>query len=133
MPIFPDNDGVAYTTLSSELFSTVEKMLQRIDSTRNQTAKEFFGRFDIREHTVKDEIESAIEKMKKSEILADNFLTKSFKYFKDECPQNEIEKFILKIRSLEFLPYETKNGDVGFSSGKGLYFPNRRLRFLLCA
>lgn len=120
----PDNDGDGYATLSSELFSTVEKIIY---SKINQTANEFFERFGIREHTVKDEIESAIEKMKNSEIPADNFLIKSFKYFKDECPQNEIERFILKIRSLAFLPYETKNGKVGFSSGQGLYFPTPRL------
>ncbi|EIC28501.1 DEAD/DEAH box helicase [Methylomicrobium album] len=123
----PDNDGDGYTTLSSKLFSKVEKILQRIDSTKTQTAKEFFDRFGIRGHTVKDEIESAIEKMKKGEIPADNFLIKSFKYFKDECPQNEIEEFISKIRSLAFLPYETKIGKTGFSSGQGLYFPTPRL------
>ena len=102
-------------------------MLQRIDSTKTQTAKEFFDLFGIRGHTVKDEIESAIEKMKKGEIPADNFFTKSFKYFKDECPQTEIEEFISKIRSLTFLPYETKDGNAGFSSGQGLYFPTPRL------
>lgn len=123
----PDNDGDGYTTLSYGLFSAVGKVLRRIDSTKNQTAKEFFGRFGIREHTVKDEIESAIEKMKKGKILADSFFVKSFKYFKDECPQNEIEKFILKIRSLAFLPYETKNGKADFSPGEGLYFPTERL------
>lgn len=125
----PDNDGDGYATLSSELCSTVKKILQRINSKKNQTVKEFFGRFGIREHTVKDEIESAIEKMKKGKILPDNFLAKSFKYFKDECPQNEIEVFISKIRSLAFLPYEAKNGEAGSSSGRGLYFPGRGLYF----
>ncbi len=123
----PDNDGDGYATLSSKLFSTVEEMLRSIDSTTNQTTKEFLGRFGIREHTVKDEIESAIERMKKGKIPADNFLAKSFKYFKDECPQNEIEKFILKIRSLAFLPYEAKNGKADFSPGEGLYFPTEPL------
>lgn len=123
----PDNDGDDYTTLSPELFSEIEEIIHNNKTVNSKNAKEFFGRFGIREHTVKDEIESAIEKMKKGEISEDRFFAKVFKYFKDECTQNEIDNFISKIKTLKFLPYETKSGEIGYSSGQELYFPTEQL------
>lgn len=120
-----DDNNDDYKTLSRKLFLDIEKLLKA--TVANEDAKEFFGRFGIREYTVKDQIEGDIHKMEKGEITPDKFFAKSFKYFKNECPQSEINHFISKIKSLRFLPYKTKGGEIGYSWGRALYFPTDAL------
>lgn len=112
---FPDNDGDGYETLNEELYRLGKK--------------ELFTKFGIREHTVKDEIENTITKFKNAELASDKFFAKAFKYFKNECPQDEIDTFIEKNENLAFIPcYSQEKGDEYYViGGRYCYYPTEKL------
>lgn len=109
----PDNDGEGYETVNLQLFKIVGKKL--------------LEKFGIREYTFADEIDDAIERFENDEIEAESFFFKAFKYFKDECPQNEIDEFIERIKDLAFIPYINNENEEGFSIGKSLFYPTEYL------
>lgn len=108
---FPDADGNGYERLNEKLFS--------------KGKKELYEKFGIREHTVADEIDEAITRFKNNKISTDTFFTKTFKYFKNECPQNEINNFIGKIKDFPFIP--CYSNEKGFSSARNLFYPTEKL------
>ncbi|MDR5639199.1 DEAD/DEAH box helicase [Thermosynechococcus sp. PP42] len=120
----PNSDHDDYKALSYKLFMAIQRI---IGNGNKKSAREFFARFCIREYTVKDEIEADINKIARGQISPDNFLAKSFKYFKNECPHNEMDHFISRIKKIDFLPYQAKNGQRGYSRGTALYFPTDAL------
>lgn len=112
---FPDEDGEGYETLNVKLFNLV--------------GKELFEKFGIREHTVADGIEDAIESIRNKGLNPISFFTITFKYFKNECPQDKIKEFIGKIKNIPFIPCysQEKQGGGQYCIGADCFYPTIRL------
>ena len=134
----PDNDGEGYEILNTELFNKTDEILGKPENQKGKPkqqtidekispAKQFYEKFGIREHTVADEIEEAIEKFQKHQLKAESFFAKTFKYFKNECPQDEIDDFIEKIKIMSFVPYCSNDENCGVSCANTIFYPTEKL------
>lgn len=134
----PDNDGEGYHTLNTDLFKKTDSILvdeQLKEKSKKQEtieekislARQFYEKFGILEHTVADEIEEAIERFTKGQLKSELFFAKTFKYYKNECPQDKIDDFIGKIKYLSFVPYYDNNENRGASHGSNLLYPTEKL------
>ncbi|MFP5043060.1 DEAD/DEAH box helicase [Parasediminibacterium sp. JCM 36343] len=92
----------------------------------NEKSKEFIEQFGIKQPSLKDEIYNNIlpQYKKNGEIDIETHFQKFFKYYKDECPQNEISSFIELIKDKEFVIYKTKKEDKPFpGQANEIYYP----------
>lgn len=137
----PENGAEGYQTLNSILFNKTNEILLQAENLKDKSKKQnttektslavqFYEKFGIREHTVADEIEGAIEEMRNKKCNPELFLRKAFKYYSKECPQDKIDAFILKIRDLPFIPYYNANHRLGMECGTKLFYPTPQLKEL---
>lgn len=135
----PDEESGGYETLNSILFNKTNEILSQAENIKDKSKKhntieqttlagQFYEKFGIREHTVADEIEVAIEEMRNKKFNQELFLRKAFKYYSKECPQDKIDAFILKIRDLPFIPYYNANHRLGMECGTKLFYPTEQLK-----
>lgn len=92
----------------------------------NEKSKEFIEQFGIKQPSLKDEIYNNILPQYKNdgEIDTETHFQKFFKYYKDECPQNEISSFIELIKDKEFVTYKTKEEDKTYrGKANQIYYP----------
>ncbi len=92
----------------------------------NKKSKEFIEQFGIKLPSLKDEIYNNILPQYKNdgEIDTETHFQKFFKYYKDECPQNEIGSFIELIKDKEFVTYKTKKEDKTYrGQANQIYYP----------
>ncbi len=118
----PDNDGDGYETLNADLFGKTKELLEG----NTELAKKFYEKFDVREHTVADEIKETIVRFQKDELADELFFAKAFKYFKNQS-QDTIDAFIEKIERLPFIPYKNNDEGFGVSWGADLHYPTEKL------
>lgn len=133
----PDSDGEGYDTLNADIFNKMDSILkeellkgknkQQTDAGNESPVFDFFKKFGIREHTVADDIDVSIERFKSNTLSAEILFNKLFKYYKNECKQENTDEFINKIKYLEFIPFFCKNKKIGFSVGCSLYYPTDKL------
>ena len=96
----------------------------------NLKIKDFIEKFGIKEPSLKDEIYNVILPLYNNdgEIETDTHFEKFFKYFKDKCPQNELESFIDLLKDKEFISFITKEENVTYrGAGNEIYFPSEDL------
>lgn len=99
-----------------------------IDPTilQNKKSQDFIDQFGIKEPNLKDEIYNSILPQYKiaGEIDTETHFQKFFKYYKDECPQHEIDNFIELIKENEFVSYKTKSDDLTYRGvASEIYYP----------
>ncbi|MCE5204478.1 MAG: AAA domain-containing protein [Porphyromonadaceae bacterium] len=93
----------------------------------NPITKDFIEKFGIKKPNLRDEIYNVILPLYDigGAIDTDSHFQKFFKYFKDECPQNEIDSFIDLIKNEEFVSYRTKDKNITYRGvAKDIYYPN---------
>lgn len=98
---------------------------------KNEKSKEFIQNFGIKAPGLKDEIYNNILPLYKNdgEIDTETHFQKFFKYYKDECPQNEIKNFVDLIKDKKFVSYKTQEDGTtyrGFASE--IYYPSENLQ-----
>lgn len=92
----------------------------------NEKSKEFIEQFGIKLPRLKDEIYNNIlpQYRNDGEIDTETHFQKFFKYFKDECPQNEISNFIELIKDKKFVTYKTKEENETYrGQANQIYYP----------
>jgi len=92
----------------------------------NKKTKEFVEQFGVKQPSLKDEIYNNILPQYKDdgEIDTETHFQKFFKYYKDECPQNEISSFIELIKDKEFVTYKTKEENKTYrGQANQIYYP----------
>lgn len=140
--IFKDSNGnavAAFEQVGKELHPILFLPSEYSDSPykhihpsilENRKSKEFIEQFGIKIPSLKDEIYNNILPYYNNdgEIDTETHFQKFFKYYKDECPQNEINSFIELIKDKEFVTYKTKEEDKTYRGyANQIYFPNFEL------
>jgi len=98
---------------------------------KNEKTKEFIETFGIKKPSLKDEIYNIILPLYKfdGEIDTETHFQKFFKYYKDECPQNEINSFIELLKEKEFVSYKTNIDKTTYrGSSSDIYYPSQELQ-----
>jgi len=93
----------------------------------NQITNDFIEEFGIKEPDLRDEIYNVILPLYEVDgsIDTDSHFRKFFKYFKDECPHNEMDSFIDLLKNIEFISFRTKEENVTYRGcGKDIYYPS---------
>lgn len=96
----------------------------------NPKIKDFIEKFGIKEPNLRDEIYNVILPLynDEGEIETDSHFQKFFKYFKDECPQNEIDSFIDLLKDKEFISFRTKAKNITYrGAASEIYYPSNDL------
>lgn len=113
----PDDTVTGYTTVKKGLLS-------------NKSTREFIEKFGIKKPSLRDDIYNKIlpEYAIGGEINTDKHFLKFFKYFKEECPQVEVDEFISLIKDKEFVSYKSKSDSTVYR-GKAceIYWPDADL------
>lgn len=134
----PENESTGFQSLDIDLFQKTEEILYKEQKNinnqgllnghlENNLSKEFYKKFGIREHTIGDHIQSLISEFSLSNKHPEMFFEKTFKYFKNECAQEDIDSFINKIINLPFLPYFDNENSNGLGIGKEMVYPTIKL------
>ena len=109
----PDETITGYTTVKKELLT-------------NKNTREFFEKFGIKKPSLRDDIYNKIlpEYTIGGDLDTEKHFLKFFKYFKEECPQAEVDDFISLIKDKEFVSYSS-NSDSTIYRGKAneIYWP----------
>ncbi|OAV73192.1 putative DNA helicase [Bacteroidales bacterium Barb6] len=114
------------TIYADSLYKHIHKEL-----LANEKSKEFIENFGIKKPSLRDEIYHNILPIYENggEIDTDAHFQKFFKYYNDECPQNEINSFIDLIKDKEFVSYKTKEDETTYrGKASEIYYPSDELR-----